>query len=323
MKFALDDYILLTFLPGLIALIVQTALGKAQRGSPESGLIRTIGRLMRGKADHPKSALKSYDWAAWPLILMVSGALSFLFKLIVEHNPEGRQIYLDMLSDPDKQVFMIYLSFYISIWVVYFSSSIDHFPFNIRTLRRRLTMFSQQWNSATPDSTNDIEKAKSSTTSTSMLIAASAVVLGAANSIYSNSDKLKFVPWQYAILAIAAICAMSAFFSLIIAVDSLETMFNKFLAEDDAKMKRHYYLASRNPRYYGKALLLASVSFATASISPLLGAFGIAVVLVAGYSHWFPASLSTSNPPPKMRAALAMVVKIGFLLAPLAVPLSR
>ena len=300
MTFTLNEYVLVTFIPGLIALMVQTALGKARRGS-----------------------LKSYDWAAWPLILMVSGALAFLFKLIVEHTPEGRRLYLDMLADPNKQVFMIYLSLYVSLWIVYFSSSLEYFPFNVRTLRRRLTLFSQQWNSATPDSTNDIEKAKSSTTSTSMLIAASAVVIGAANSIYSNSDRLKFGTWQYAILVIAAICAMSAFFSLIIAVDSLETIFNKFLEQDDAKMKREYYLASRNPRYYGKVLLLASVSFATASISPLLGAFGIAVVLVAGYPHWFPASLAVSKPLPKTQAVLATAVKIAVLLAPLAVALSR
>lgn len=253
---------------------------------------------------------------AWPFILLLSGILLAGINLILDSNLISEKVISDFTDKPTKKITITYLTLLASACLVYFCSKIPFYPFNVRTLRRHLQLESEQWNNNQTSEAgikNIKEKASASITSTAILIAASALILNLTNTIYLEYQDSEANTWIMTFLTATAIFSMTAFFLLLVAVDSLETIFNQF--KDPAKnatLKNAYYISSTNPKYYGKISLLIALIMIVSSIVPALGAFGVAAIFMAGYDHWF---------PPKTISTKLSLLKIAFKTVFLIIPL--
>ncbi len=196
-------------------------------------------------------------------------------------------------------LFLVYLAGFIGMWFVYFMSRQGPQLFRVLTLRRLLRTTTANWNVASDVRKSEMEKAfqekaRASMTATTMLAATAGLALGQVNSIINTLDDFSTLQtsgdlWQISMLGVAALFAFSALICFIIAVDTLDSLFNRFESRRVAhQLYFHFYSASINPRYFGLISLFTAAIFVVASNDALLGCAAIGLLVTIGVRHWFP-----------------------------------
>ena len=187
---------------------------------------------------------------AWPTIFVVwaSAVLAFIWVYPFVPTPWAIPLQQEVLADPGKQLFLIYLVGFASMWAVYLLSGSSNRLLKSRSLRRLLMAYSGNWSNkdtAPPPAWAELierdvpsereviaahqRKANSSITWIALLIAAAAVVLGLINDVALQRANDMSV-WEATMLATAAGSAIIAFYCFVVSADALETVFNDFSA---------------------------------------------------------------------------------------------
>lgn len=240
-----------------------------------------------------------YKLSALSVILILSIIIATIFT-------SAFTLYFSVIDkNINNIIFIIYLSIYFSMWIIYFASKSKYEIFQVSTLRKLLTSESKNW-TATNSKKNEkieelsMEKAKTSITATAMLVGVAFVgILQAKNGFYglvesqlSNEQLI----WQQLILASLAFSSSLALVCFIISVDALDCMFNEFKTKQlENKFRRYLYKSTIQPRYVGLVCLLTSIIFLNASSSIVLGSMSIGLIISVGYKHWFPCPKITSE----------------------------
>lgn len=133
------------------------------------------------------------------------------------------------------------------------------------------------------------DKARVSMTSLAIMTAAALLILLQGHNLFLDTDNLG--RWQKAAAAAAALAAFTSFACFLVAVDALDTVFNR--SDDqtvDTQIARYFYQSAINPKYFGFAALITSLVFLVAFHSPVLAGFCVSIVLAIAYPYWFPAA---------------------------------
>lgn len=243
---------------------------------------------------------------------------------------------LDGFASANYILFIIYISTYAAVWSLYFASPrlAKRFP-SLLSLRVFLQKNSKQWtlnNSPIDQEIEDkiLEKAKTSTTAISMLLAASVVALSQARLGWEklgekicrsplDSYSLQLCTWNKLLYFGLAFSATIALISFAISADALDSMHNQFeSSEMDNRYRRYFYRSAINPRYIGLSSLITSVIFINSTINIVLGSISIALVLSVGFRHWFISSKMMSEDYRENGSILGIWTRIIILcLAPL------
>lgn len=226
-------------------------------------------------------------------------ALALLVALIYLFN------WQHSLSYP-QWLFIVYTTGFGSMWFIYFMSRQGPGLFQVLTLRSLLRKTAANWSDASNVRKSEIEKAfqekaRASMTATTMLAATAGLALGQVNSIINSlGDRAgEASMWQMSMLGLAALFAFSALICFIIAVDALDSMFNKFESRRVAReLHNYFYMESINPRYFGLLSLFSAAIFVVASNDALLGCAAIGVLISIGFRHWFPQVRLPDDPKP-------------------------
>jgi hypothetical protein len=237
----------------------------------------------------------------------------------------------DRILSRDRMLFALYLAALTGFWIVYFASryASNRSPFQVLTLRRLLRVTTTNWNTSSALKKTELEKhfqekARISITATAMLVAVSGVVLSQVNSTYlkfqstlTEAPNSVDVYWSQAILALATMCGFLAIACFIVAVDSLDGMFNHFASRKVSHTLRfHFYMNAINPRYMGLVSLLSASILLIGFSSPLLGCVAIGMLTTIGFQHWFPTpDLLTSDPHRARYDARQRNTNVGFTVA--------
>jgi hypothetical protein len=221
------------------------------------------------------------------------------------------------------------------MWVVYFCSRTDLEFVNVRTLRKLLRMTSKQWLLGNPaDPQPELErifsdKARASITVLGILTAVAGLELVQVNSIllsgrWASAD---MGLWRVLMVDGATLAAIAAIVLLLISADSLDSIFNRFaIGEADALLKSRFYTQSVTPRYRGLLMLMFGAAILVAFHEPQLASMAIAVIIVAGYRHWFPrvtfgAAAGESATQPRTRETGRrvgnIIASVALILAPM------
>lgn len=207
-------------------------------------------------------------------------------------------------SKVDYIVFIIYLSVYVSMWLVYFASKDGPKIFRVPTLRRLLTLESKDWTNIDTSDNDEIEKlsmekAKTSITAMAMLVGVSFLGIVQSKHIASSLDlsgDQGTYAWGVFISTGLASLSSIALVCFILSVDALDSMFNEFKDEQiENKFRRYFYKSTIYPKYIGLVCLLSSIIFFNASTNLVLGTMTVGLIMTVGYRHWFPDPTLASN----------------------------
>lgn len=273
---------------------------------------------------------------AWPTIFIIwsCAALAIIWAYPAIPTPWAIPFQQAVLADEGKQLFLIYLVGFASMWITYLLSSSDNSLLKSRSLRRLLMAYSQNWQKKIPPRPGQTlaeiaeeeisrekeviearqRKANSSITWIALLVAAAAVMLGLINDVaLQEIDKAGV--WEKAMLAAAAASAIIAFYCFVVAADALETVFNDFSGvhpDLQIRLVDRLYGYALNPKYYGLICLISSVALFAAARYPLFGALALATATFIGYGHWFP-RLRTRHGVER----LEWILRIGIVVIPI------
>jgi len=275
---------------------------------------------------------------AWPMIFVLWPVATFVLIWLYSlfQTPWSDMLRQEVVLDSAKQLFLIYLVGFASMWGVYLLSQCNSLFLVSRTLRRLLMTYSSDWPhhndgaeryavGETKASEGAIsgekaviearqKKANSSITWIALLIAAAAVMLGLINDVALERGA-NMTAWEATMLAAAATTAIIAFYCFVVSADALETVFNNFtLVKPDVQMQiiKRLYEYTLNPKYYGLISLISSVALFAAARYPLFGALALATATFIGYGHWFPRLR-----PRQGLARLEWVLRIGIVVVPI------
>lgn len=199
-----------------------------------------------------------------------------------------------------QMTFLLYISLFISLWVVYFNTKkipdTDIARINVRSLRRLLCETSEQWltddnEKVAEEKIDNIEETHKKKAETSMqvqtiLIAVSILVLDRVSDLNKAADADIF---KITVLSLSGFFTVISLVCFVISVDALDVIFNKFKEPRDRhKIIRHFYQSTTNPKYYGMILMLTGIAFLAAFFHPLAGCTAIGATIFVGYFHWFP-----------------------------------
>jgi hypothetical protein len=261
---------------------------------------------------------------AWPSIFVVwaGAALALGWAYALLPDIWVQRIDREIMSDPQKQLFLVYLIGFASMWFVYLLSRSDNPILRAKSLRRLLMTCSMHWHEEPPEKIHEDDvirlqrdKAGSAITSIAIQIAAAAVILGMIqDAALQASAGVTLTLWQESTLALAAASAIIAFYCFVVAADVLETIFNRFRpAGLHVKIVGKLYDYAINPKYYGLIFLISSVALFAAAMHPLFGALSLATATFIGYGHWFPRLR-----PRQGLERLEWILRIGIVALPAA-----
>ncbi len=229
----------------------------------------------------------------------------FIFVSLISLISLLLDIFFSITLNQNQYIFVLYLSFFASLWIVYFNSRKrnadpnDKQPagitsFKIKSLRRLLSESSVHWipfNKESSAALDDLEdsfrkKADTSMKVLAILIAVTVLIMKEVSSVLVNSECLTF---EVLMLYMSGFSSLVAFICFVISVDALDIVFNKFRTELDRRIIiYHYYQSTINPRYFGLIGMMLGVIFLASYYSPLAGSLAIGITLFVGYFHWFP-----------------------------------
>jgi protein-S-isoprenylcysteine O-methyltransferase Ste14 len=294
------------------------------------------------KTNNDAKTIKRYDKLERPIWRLI--ALSTLLLILVclpiavcapalPYFPAGTRA--------DRITFLAYLCIFIANWWVYFSSKrkqTSNGPTGaqtdrgIQSLRRLLQETSINWNyNPQHEEAETIKEAFHRKASTTMeviaiLIAVSVLILDIASNLWT-SNKV-FDPWQQYSMGLAALLAIIAFASFLISVDSLDTMFNRFVSTPVRNVIVHYFYHNTiNPKYFGMVSMILAVVLLLQVYNSMLASMSFAFILVIGYSQWYPnlrrtlCAFNLEKKPPKHKSdcgppIFAGIVKFVFIATP-------
>lgn len=237
------------------------------------------------------------------------------------------KIWPQFREDWGRILFIIYLSVYFSMWLVYFlSKSKRKFLkyFRVGTLRRLLFVKSKHW-TAEDSKIGEafMEKAKTSITAIAMLVAVAFLGMMQTKDLYfdlialTKGERYQQTTWYLMILGFAASCSLIAFICFVISADALDGMFNEF--EDkklDNRIRRYLYKTTIHPRYFGLVFLISSIIFLMAYIHSILGSIVIGLIITIGYRHWFPKAELIEDDLNEMPVHCGFTLRLFFFLTP-------
>lgn len=231
-----------------------------------------------------------------PTILLTAGSVFLLYRQVPT-----------LAEEPDYLLFLVYLSFYIAMWGIYFASKSGPMFLRISTLRRLLLLESKHWTEQDNQENSDIEelsmeKAKTSITAIAMLVGVSflGIIQGKTGltALYSvcGASPSESCHWNEIIFWSLTLFSSLALVCFVLSVDALDCMFNEFKnSQAENKYRRYFYKSTIHPRYVGLVSLLTSIIFLNASINVILGSMTIGIIISIGYKHWFPSSGLTAD----------------------------
>lgn len=259
------------------------------------------------------------------LILLIALAVTVVLLTICEHFLPG---LFHGANGNDYKVFVAYFSLYLSIWTLYFASPrlSNHVP-SVLSLRVFLRNNSKQWTLDNNSSDHEIgdkilEKAKTSTTAISMLVAASLVALSQARVGWDklmettcrmpiNGLPADLCTWNKILFFGLSVSATLALVSFVISADALDSMFNQFESSSlDNRYRRYFYRSAINPRYVGLASLVTTIVFINALVNILLGSISVALIVSLGFRHWFVSPRIINEDHWENRSVLGILVKV-------------
>jgi len=222
-------------------------------------------------------------------------------------------LYVEKKRRPERMIFLIYLAFYFVMWFTYFQSKIPEKQncdgpsevgndtgrggLEIQTLRRLLGISCDHWQTSTGKEIDaEVVAAYRAKAGTSMeviaiLIAVSILILDQFTAIWRIEYAEGAIPklWTAVLLWSGMASAMISCVGFLLAVDALDTTFNRFrtnYVRDRAI--RYFYRYAIDPRYAGNASLLLSLVLLLAYHNVMLGSMAIGVIVAVGYDFWFP-----------------------------------
>jgi protein-S-isoprenylcysteine O-methyltransferase Ste14 len=233
--------------------------------------------------------------AAFPWIAFVGLSLCYFLWATSRagwfpFNGDLQKVFVKELT-PGRWLFLYYLCFFVAAWFVYFLSRDNFSLFHVRSLRSMLNYGSAQWQTTQDESNLQREyyekKAGSVTTSMSVFVAVATIVLSTAVQMLlasANKD-----PWDLFCLYMAIFTSLVASISLIVSVDIMDSIYNRFKAQQvQGVILPYLYNLTINPKYAGFVLLMLSLIFLAAWISPTAGSIGLATMNLVGHTYWFP-----------------------------------
>jgi len=186
----------------------------------------------------------------------------------------------------------------------------------IRTLRRLLGMTSRQWNSHKTSEVSKSEyfeeKSKSSMTVIALLIASSIFIFNQFSDFLLNKSVSDASVFSTTLIYIGIFSTFISFTALMLSVDSLDTIFNKFSdVEIQNTLSNYFYTYVANPRYVATSFLFFSMIILVALHNLTLASICIFMIAYIGYDFWFP----NFNKNKRMRLfALISFVSIPLLV---------
>ena len=240
----------------------------------------------------------SFERPFWKIALLSVILFFIILSVIVLILPFDKIV--DTVGSWDRIIFSVYVCLFAATWIVYFRSK-KKFDHNgdvykdrpIQSLRRLLGESCINWDyNPCHSESEDVKEAFRRKASTSMeviaiLIAVSILILDiASNMLISNKT---FDEWQEFSLGISSLMAVFSFVCFLISVDSLDTIFNRFRSLPDRNVIVHYFYHNTiNPRYFGMLSMISAVILLLQVYSAMLASISISLILIVGYSHWFP-----------------------------------
>lgn len=199
----------------------------------------------------------------------------------------------------NRLVLIWYLSLYIGMWWVYFLSKvskdddIESGRIKVQSLRRLLGITSKQWDSDSVHSDDELiiesfrRKSEVGMMVIAILIASSIIIFDQISSIWLSDTNHSL--WQLSILWTGMLSLIVSFVCLMLCVDSLDTMFNRF-ANDSIRnsLINYFYNYTINPRYAATAAMFLAMILLLAYHSEVLASLAIGILFCTGYNFWFP-----------------------------------
>jgi len=147
-----------------------------------------------------------------------------------------------------------------------------------------------------------------------ILIAATIIIFDQISNIWLSSDQLTL--WQSTILWLGMMSLVVSFTCLMLCVDSLDTIFNRF-SNDLAQniLTDYFYSYTINPRYAATASMYLAMILLLAYHSEILATLAIGIVFCIGYHFWFPnipIEISSIKEKKKRLKPWCVILIIGF-----------
>lgn len=242
-----------------------------------------------------EECISAYHKLDSPIMYILKYTIFYSILLIVLSLASG---YLTLnIHILDKYVFVVYLAGYIGMWHTYFASKKSADPkveknrLKIQSLRRLLGLTSKQWSSHSEgeDSQSNYFEKKSETSMAviAILIATSIFVFNQFSNIFLDNKQEVFT--DNIVIYLGMTSSFVAFTALMLSVDSLDTVFNKFQDEDtQKKLVNYFYSYVANPRYMATSFMFFSLILLVAYHSVTMASICTFIVIFIGYDFWFP-----------------------------------
>lgn len=238
------------------------------------------------------------------VVIPNGGAIDMYASLFFSDTESYRQWVENKLFVPNEQhadriVLILYLAFYGGMWWTYFLSKaskdekVEEKRLKVQTLRRLLGTTSKHWDSASVHENDDriVEnyrrKGEVGMIVIAILLAASILIFEQLSSIWLS--ELNRSLWNMGILWTGMLSLVISFACLMLCVDSLDTMFNRFASDSIRNyMINYFYDYTINPRYAATAAIFFAMVLLLAYHSEVLASLTVGVIFCVGYKFWFP-----------------------------------
>lgn len=194
-----------------------------------------------------------------------------------------------LLGDVSKLVFVCYLLILTAIFFAYFISA-EYDKLNAQTLRLLLRTETVNWGSGqSADSDVDAHRRKGESviTAQAIFIAISVFLIGSIPEALADVPEGPGTAWTVTLLKLCLASAMISFVLILISIDAVETIFNRF-REREAAIIRYFYVFSAKRKYYGFVLSFVALVFYVGATSPNIASLSIGSFIGIGYHCWFP-----------------------------------
>ncbi len=231
---------------------------------------------------------------AFPYLLAMTILVLFpLLALFAVLMPSEHSLVAGLAGGVESSgfVFFCYFCFFVAFWILYFLTP----ALKVRSLRTLLMCTSSMRRMHVDVGENgdgyiaDIrEKSRTSITMLAILVATSMLVIRQALVLLDDGA---ISEWTRVCAVMALGSGFLAMVFLVVSVDTLDSVFNRFGARDSAEsraMADFFHIGSADSKYLGLALFFFAVIAFMAGRDPYLGALATGAVMAIGWHHWYP-----------------------------------